>query len=222
MQVSFSEEFGFYLQSQVEKSTRLGLREATVTCSCYWPTDNIQQATTSPLPPSATPPQPTACTDHKSLSAVSAVVGTFSRCWSCQGEQPVEEVYAEMRNLVRFCPGAKKSWQPPAAITSSGVQPAAQQHFGPLLGSRSIMTQIQATASAPSTVSSGSAREGLCQFLMGFSSISLVSLSSSSSPLSERITLPCQVRKSIPSPAGQTAPRPVFIFLDGICSPLCD
>lgn len=59
----------------------------------------------------------------------------------------------------------------------------------------------------------GRAREGLCQLLMGFSSISLVSLSSSSSPLSERITLPCQVRKSIPSPAGQTASQTCVYFL---------
>lgn len=59
MQVSFSEEFGFYLKSQVEKSTRLGLRKATVIA-----TDQLTTFNKPPLPlPSTTPPQPRAYMD---------------------------------------------------------------------------------------------------------------------------------------------------------------
>lgn len=66
----------------------------------------------------------------------------------------------------------------------------------------------------------GRVREGPCQPLVGLSSISLAGLSSSSSPLSERITLPCQVRKSIPSPAGQTASQTCVYFLGWHTQPI--
>jgi len=42
MQVSFSEEFSFDLKSEVEKSTRLGLRKAGAIASCCWPAGNLQ------------------------------------------------------------------------------------------------------------------------------------------------------------------------------------
>lgn len=34
MQVSYSEEFGFDLKTQVEKNTKLGLRKADAICNC--------------------------------------------------------------------------------------------------------------------------------------------------------------------------------------------
>lgn len=225
MQVSFSEEFGFDLKSEVEKSARLGLRKAGAICNCCWPAGNLQQATTSSVLHHLSPPlfteipgsQPRAYMDHMGLSRRRIFQslpklpgrGAHGLCWNVQLAQ------------WDFAQRPRKARNLPYKPQVLGYNLTLGNILGPCwgLGPWSTFHHDANISHSESTQPHviwqrvGRAKEGLCQLLIGFSSISLVSLSSSSSPLSERITLPCQVRKSIPSPAGQTASQTCVYFL---------
>lgn len=132
-------------------------------------------------------------------------------------------VYAAMCNSLRFLPrGQGKLATSPINHNLWGTT-CHSATFWALAGVwahglPSIVTQIQGTARAPSTVSSGSARwqgEGRAVPVSDGLFFNLISQFEFKqlSPLSERITLPCQVRKSIPSPAGQTASQTCVYFL---------
>lgn len=151
----------------------------------------------------------------------STAVGNFIHSWCCQGEEFL--FFTEACNtLSKILPrGPRKdrnfSYKPQALGYSLLLIDVLGPCWG--LGPRNAFDHDAKTSYSERTQHRvicqrvGRAREGPCQPLVGLSSTSLAGLSSSSSPLSERITLPCQVRKSIPSPAGQTASQTCVYFL---------
>lgn len=191
MQVSFSEEFGFDLKTQVEKNTKLGLRKADAICNCCWPTGNLQQTTTtsvlhhlsslrsqdlSPEPICSTRTFQAICNGGKFQSLLK-LRGAHGQCWNVQLKWD-------------FAQRSRKTCNLPYKPQALGYSLPLSSILGLCLGLGPWFTFHHDTNTSHSKSTQhriiwqrfGRSRAGLCQVLMGFSSISLVSLSSSSSP----------------------------------------
>lgn len=228
MQVSFSEEFSFDIKTQVEKNTKLGLRKADAICNCCWPNGNFQQATTtsvlhhpsslrsqdlSPEPIWTTRTFQGTCNGGKFQSLLK-LRGARGQWWNVQLKRDFAQRSRKTRNLP-YKPQALGYSLPLSNISGLclGLGPWSTFHHDTNT-SHSKSTQPRIIWQVEGRAVPGS--DGL--FFNLISQFEFQQLS----PFQKGLCCPAKLGRAFLALQDKQLPRPVFIFLDGICSPLCD
>lgn len=228
MQVLFSEEFGYDLKSQVDKSTRWVSGKPMQFAVAA---DQLATFNRPPLPSSSPSlhwdPRISAQSPYGPQDPVKApaVIGNFSHYWTCPW--PIVKVETQWDFAQRTRKGSSLPYKPEA----QGYNLPLCKLLGPCWGLDpwSRFCHDSNTSHSESTQQrhlavcwQGERRAVPASDGLFFNLISQFEFKQLSLPFQRGLCCPAKLGRAFLALQDKQLPRPVFIFLDGICSPLCD